>query len=228
MCVKLWSLSLGRSLSDFLLHFGLPGDIGASGIRSNVWHIALIMTVVSLAHCGCDGGDSEKFQKIPSGEIYTTAIQKGLEHVSLGDHLPFKGQIEIFNQLQPSASNLFLTQANDLNEAVEAGVRLQGRANLRLPKDAKDSEIWLVVFFGRAQSSPQNWTIDSVEFSQTKVRVNYTVPSKIIIRTRDYVPYFAFVRLKDLIAGRYDLELRESGSKEVTLMRKVRLQPPER
>jgi hypothetical protein len=183
---------------------------------------------MAISIAGCDNGDEEKLEKIPMDEIYCTAIQKGLKTVSFDEKAPFQDRLQEFRRLLPFASNVFLTRAKDIDEAAGAGISFKAYDDIATPDVRDDRPIWLVVFFGHGHSGPRKWTIDSVEFSQSKIRVSYSLPSGLQQTTRDMQPYFAFVRLARLKAGTYTLELRDSSKKESTLSRKVRVKLAER
>jgi hypothetical protein len=180
----------------------------------------LVMTLlitIAFVFSGCDGGDEEELERVPLSEVYFTSIQKGLKAAGLHDRLPFRLQVDGFNVLRPTVSNLFLARANGIEEAIEAGIRFRGDDKLTLPKNSEGDQIWLIVFFGQGHSSPQRWIIDSVEYNQSKIRMNFRGPG-LGTTTRDIRPYIAFVPMPGLKAGKYALELRDAGSKEVALL----------
>src|SRR5262245_32701111 len=147
--------------------------------RSASWAAALVATL-AVAGCGCPESTSEKFETIPLASIHTSSKQEGLQYETLGgetlagEKLPNHDLAERFLRLPPRTSNVFLGVAKDLDEAIEVALRFDGRSEVVLPKPGDKSQIWLIVFLGLKASVPPQWNIDSVEYSQSKIRVSYS------------------------------------------------------
>lgn len=183
---------------------------------------ALAVAVGAMACASCSQ-QLEKLETIPLAEIYATQPNDGMKRLVLVNELPFDGdRLEWFLKLRPRASNLYLATANNLKEAAEAAIRFDGRPNLTFPADDK-VDVWLVVFFGFAHTNPVRWTIESIQVTEAKIRVNFASP-EIVQRTQDFEPYFVLAPLKNFKAGTYELQLHDSTSKETTLSRKVRVE----
>lgn len=216
-------------MSPFLRRRNAEKRLAAASIQGTVLSLAAVF-VLAFGALGCAGSQpsSEKLDKLPITSIHSTSGQKGLQHVTLGADFVDQEILERFNKLLPRASNLFVCQATDVSEAMRAGLRFDGRSTIPLPKQGDKSQLWLIVFLGFKASSPPQWIIDSVEYNQAKLRVTFSVESELLQRTRDSHPYFYLIPLKGIKRGSYDVELRESNTKEVVLMRKVRIQAMER
>ena len=130
--------------------------------------------------------------------------------------------------LPPGASNLFLSTAKDVNEAISMALRFPEQSEVLLPKQGDKSQIWMIVFMGSTSSVPPHWTIERVEYNQSKIRVTYSVESRLGARTRDLHPYFYWIPLQGIQYGKYDLLLRDSATKEIVLSRKVWIKESER
>jgi len=133
--------------------------------------------------------------------------------------------LEPFLKLRPRSSSIFLTAASNIDEAVEAAIRFHGPEDVTLPRADENSHIWMIVFFGWGSSAPPRWEVESIEQSPSKLVVRFSKPAA-VVRTTDFVPYFVLAPLKDLQAGTYQLELRNSATNELSLMRTVKLIAP--
>lgn len=120
---------------------------------------------------------------------------------------------------------LFLVRAEDIRGAVKITGRYftkggQLDAPMGPEKDSKKLPLWVVVYFGRAQSDPTNWVVRSVVKAKTKVQVAFEIPS-LYIRSTDIRPYVTWIPLGQLEGGMYTLEAFDVKKKQVTLSQRV-------
>jgi hypothetical protein len=180
--------------------------------------------VLAVAAIGCGAFNrAAEPKKLPLTSVFANFEQEGLKRATLDEKQPFQHHLEFFLKLKPVASNVFLATAEDLNEAIGAGLRFNGRPELAIPSPDDKAQLWLIVYFGSSSSSPPQWSIVSIEQSDNKITVEYERPANNVQRTADLNPYFAFAPMPKLEAGLYDLELKDRSANLVTIARKVRL-----
>ncbi|MCI0742409.1 MAG: hypothetical protein L0Y72_25535, partial [Gemmataceae bacterium] len=171
--------------------------------------------------CTSCSSNSERMEKIPLSSIYASNGQENLKQIGFTDDLPFQDTIESFQKLKPGVSNLFLARARDVNGAFEAALSFQVWPPSVGRKEGEQAQVWLIAYFGRAPSDPTRWIIESVEYNQAKIVLNFSEVAKIGIRSADSRPYFVLVPLKTVPQGKCQLELRNAGTGAVTLARIV-------
>lgn len=188
--------------------------------------VGLAIGITAFVCVSC-AQNADKLEKMPQNRMYATHPHSEIKRAVLDDELD-REILGSFLNLLPRASNIFLAKARDVKSAAEAGVGFLGRDELILSNLRKGEHPWLVVFFGFAQSSPRQWTVQSVEYSTTAIRVTFAIAAlKGQSRTADYSPYFLYVPFPDMRAGSYRLELRDSAKQEPTLVRNVRVGTPD-
>ncbi|MBI1831684.1 MAG: hypothetical protein HYR84_09565 [Planctomycetes bacterium] len=174
--------------------------------------------LLCLSFSGCEGGETEKFEKIDIGKIYATFGPPEMR-VDSEDSKWF----EELRKRTSGASNVYLVRGRDIGAAIDAthDVENNGRrgdeVNLSEPPDG---QAWMVVFFGRSSSSLP-WTIHAVEKSEKTIRLKYRKagPQKGQVHTTDVWRYYAWVPLGDLKRGKYQLEIWDQDAGERTLAR---------
>ena len=183
--------------------------------------VAGISLVAQLFSAASSAGTNER---IPLRSAFASHPHDDIKHASVtSDALPFEDTIRAFMRVQPNASNIFLTRANGITRVIEAGLRFQGERTVLLPADGDESHLWLIVFFGFGFSDPICWKTESVQRTGSRVVVTFAGPPRTGPATADSSPYFLFVPLKNLPAGKYELELRTSGAKQGAILRTVRV-----
>lgn len=186
-----------------------------------LWHIirhtAMAMIVFVVAACGFS---QEEVKRIPLESMYATQPHDGMKRLSLAS--ADADTVEHFMGLSPWAWNVFLVRAEHLSGATIAALRFREITQMSAPQDGK-GQPWLVVYFGFASSDAQDWTIQSVEQSDSRIVVTYNGPRKDIVRTAGASPAFVLIPLPEMPARSYQLELRHSVTKRVTLMRKTQV-----
>jgi hypothetical protein len=190
-------------------------------IRMNV----LLSALVALLFAGCRQAP-ESFDKIDLRSVHATFEGNGVTHFVFGEDFPFEEDLRHFRRLLPVASNIFLVAAENENDAWHAAIRFKGSDPCILPKADEPKQIWLAAYFGFAPSDPTRFTIDSLETNRSKLRLTYSVPARIDVSSADTRPYLAIAPIKGLQPGPYTLELRQSRTGDVTLMRRIRLVSP--
>jgi hypothetical protein len=163
--------------------------------------------------------DAQKLDEVPLSSIYVTSEQKGLNHVVIGKDVRNMEAWREFLKARPQVSALLLRPGEKISDFTT-----------KMPFGGGDVQrpLWLVVFFGFAPSRPPEWTIDSIERGPWKVRVNYHLATSApAAKDVHVIPYFAWVPLGDPPAGKYALELADSRTREITLMRRFTVVAPE-
>jgi hypothetical protein len=132
----------------------------------------------------------------------------------------------IRSEFRSGASNAFFVRASDISEAIRGTFDVvvggaAAEAPVRATEDAKRTAgLWLVAYLGLAGSSPPQWTVRSVEWRGTRLRLSYATGEA---RTRDMHPYFVWVPLGELKSGTYLLELFDAAENQATLIRRVKV-----
>src|SRR5262245_22392416 len=87
--------------------------------------LATLVFVHTGATIGCGAAfyHPPKTKTIPLTSVFVTGEQKGLKLAVLDEKQPFQHHLEFFQRLSPVASNVFLASAENLNEAIGAGLR---------------------------------------------------------------------------------------------------------
>lgn len=167
-------------------------------------------------------------RKISLDSVYSTSGQQGLKHV--GRRLDELGGPEVQTlgrDFRGGASNLFLVRGNDIAAAVKAtywALNASQWADVVVdPEDkSKSQEVWMVVYFGTAHSTPTAWVVESVERNTKLYRVSFLMP-EVKQMTCDLQQYFVWVPLGKLGPGTYTLELYDAGQKQLNMMRRVKV-----
>jgi hypothetical protein len=188
--------------------------------------VGLAGTLIVLG-CAFSQQGEEKLEPVPLAEVYASREQKGLKQLDLSVRSPFNEDvIKPFVTLHPRASNIFLTSAENIEEATQKALTFDGGNNggarLILPK--KDSTTWLVVFLGFNCSSPLQWKLESVKCGKSKIRATYWTETLQRQRTRDSEPYLYVAPLKDVKPSVYELELFDSVKEKMTIKRRVEVE----
>lgn len=165
--------------------------------------------------------------------IYTTADQNNLRWIRARDGSP-EAEAAIRKALSRSlVSNLFLVRGEDVAAALR-GTRacLAWDAGAEKPADRearwKSKKWWLFVYLGQGPSVPPEWTIEGVAVYGRRVVVHYRQVDPFELRTKDNCQHAYWVPLGELKAGEwYTLELLDEASKEVTLLRREKVEVDE-
>ncbi len=165
---------------------------------------------------GCSSNG--KVETIPLSSIYSNNGQEGLKEAGLRDIRLFEKPNN--RSFTHGLSTILLVYEKDILDAVKS-TRIVFLGGETPPINKDEQQHWLVVFFGRHPSSPCWWIIDSVERSSGKMSLNYHNPTNPpLATTADMAHYFAWVPLGKLKRGSYNVELRNSRTGEVELMRR--------
>lgn len=171
-------------------------------------------------------------REIPPSEVFATVEREGFKHISSGKRIvenkiveeDYASAMSAINKVDGKASNIFLVDAKNINDAVKAtSLVIIGylRADKPMrPKKGEGSGKWLVVYLGRGHSSPLKWKAESVKVDEKTIRFTYREPEA-GAQSGDIVKYYYWVPIGELDSGAYNLELHDSGLKKVTLSRRV-------
>ncbi len=173
---------------------------------------------VFIAISGCYAGDSEKLEKIPLDSIYSTFSQKGLKNITDRENMYYE---ELMTKSKHGASNFFLVRGDDFSKAIEATHRVAVAGSIvdRITlEEQPQGQVWMVVYWGIAGSSPPCWTIHSVERSEKTIRLRYRHHED-GGETKDLHRYYAWVPPGELKAGKYNLEMWDEDNSERMLTR---------
>jgi hypothetical protein len=178
-------------------------------------------------------------RKIPLGEIYSTSDQEGLKKVSRAFFLakdgsktyvdPYGRRLDdIQHQFRAGGSNLALVRGKDLTAAIHASaLALLGGRSFDSVVDPEErpisDQLWLLVYFGTAGSTPPAWLIESVDQDGRLIRVTFRRSRAL---TKDLERYLAWIPLGPLDDGGYDLELFSVTANEPVLRRRVNVVQP--
>ena len=138
---------------------------------------------------------------------------------------------QILQNSSEGTSNVFLVDATDVHSAIAASFSVlvgSRSADEAVPENKPDptrrGRYWLVVYLGSGPSSPTWWTIEEAAVESGKVVVSYRM-SKPRPATDDIHRYYYWIPLGKLDPGTYQVELFDSASKTVRLMRCVEVIP---
>lgn len=169
-------------------------------------------------------------QTIALSSVYSTSGQRGLKRVKAGlgkvaDHA-FE---EMRRESLDCPSHIFLVGGKGFPEAMIATRwAMAGARDVDepvQPDDQKPSpECWVVVYVGRAGSSPPAWLVKSVERTGTTIRVTISTPER-DGSTKDLHEYLFWAPVGKLKEGTWTLELYMAEKKRVTLLRRVDVPP---
>jgi len=209
-----------------------------------VYGFAMLLSATATADPPSKQSDSEavpsdQSKHIPLNEVVTTGPIPNLCHFD--DVFPKESQdgqtgtandyLRKFKVVSNGASNVFLVDAANAQDAISAsvGVFFGGRpvdvpAPVNKPNPATGSH-WLVAYLGLGPSEPTWWNVESIEVSGGKVRLSYRTPPPSSPVTSDVHAYYFWVPLGTLEPNSYRLELCDSVSGVVTLMRRVDVKP---
>lgn len=122
--------------------------------------------------------------------------------------------------------SLFLVSGDNVAAAIEATRRFfTTDVTMDVPitpeKPLKDSSLWLVAYFGQAQSHPRVWTVRSVVKAKEKVQLVFQRADTSLGGTKDSRPYIFWVPLGKLDPGPYTLQAFDIEAKQVTMSQPV-------
>ncbi len=196
--------------------------------------MTVVFVVLALLVTSCDSASKEKpepepvAKTIPLKSIYSTNGQEGLIPVKRREKDPSKAHLEAIRQeVRGGASNILLVNGDDIVQAVNATRwAFTGGRSLEVPvrpepgDGPKPASFWMVAFLGIDGSTPPAWLVRSAERKGQNIRLSVIKPKR-NSSTKDERHYFVWVPLGKLEAGRYTLELFDTETKELTLMRRV-------
>jgi hypothetical protein len=164
--------------------------------------------LIGLPGCG------SKTETISLSSVFVSSDQKGLQHAR-GD-VDDEAWREFIHFRAPP--NIFFVRGKGISEVVAESIRFR--------TGQPEGPVWLAVFFGYSHSTPVEWTIESIQRTRGKVSVNFRLPEPGQVRTADVSPYWAWIPLDQVAPGPYVLELIDSRTGEITLMRRVEVTGP--
>ena len=178
--------------------------------------------------------------EIPLSSILTTSPQVGMVQVreAFPQTSDDRKNIATYGYLQRlsreangGASNAFLVDATEANNAVSASFRVlvgSGGADYPVPVSKPDPPVgnyWLVVYLGSGPSNPTWWAVESVVVDKSRVVMSYRKP-KPQPATDDIRRYYFWVPLGKLDHDTYEIQLFDADEEVVTLMRRVEVTHP--
>jgi hypothetical protein len=164
--------------------------------------------------------------RLPLRSVYSTNGQKGLRAVTKRPGEAYAEDLTLIaREVRGGSPNVLLVRGDGIGEAVAATRRAFTGAVLadqpvRPEGESVPASLWMVAFLSVEGSEPAAWLVRSAERKGKVVRLSVERPKR-GDASKDMHPYFVWVPLGKLAAGRYTLELYDAGSKEVTLMRRV-------
>lgn len=212
----------------------MRGSINNDSPRHLPTDIAMILkplTISIVVACATATQAAERI--VDLSKIVSTSNQRGLIQArpsyrddgifeqSFGYHLQ-----KIVRASESGASNLFLVDATNIDDAVRASTEvLLGGRGVSVPASAdsrkqRNGRHWLVAYLGVGPSSPPAWTIKAVSINGNRIKIAYQIPQPTTV-TSDVHAYYYWIPLGKLGANVYELELFDVNLKEVTLLRRV-------
>jgi hypothetical protein len=201
---------------------------------------AAAAVLVGVAPVWVNSSGKEQKRVIPPDMIYSREGQKGMKQLDDGLmflphgikkwNTPYGPDLSaLLANINTGLANVILVRGKDVAEAVNAAreALTRGRGSGDVPftpewKGSEKAEHWLVFYLGTAGSVPPAWLVESVEFKDKTIRVNYLKPIR-KVTSGDAHRYLFWVPLGQLPDGVYSLELFDTGMNELTLMRRVRI-----
>ena len=174
---------------------------------------------------------------IPFNEVFAIIPQEGMNAAKSSrnaDGLPTAPHGESLQRLlrrfKNAGSNLFIVQGETDVEAMGASERAfnglsADRPIAQLNYDPKGTH-WMVAYLGIGSSTPV-YKIESITQESNRIRITYCKPNP-LSATADVRRYLYWIKLGELKAGEYELELFDSDSDKVMLMRRVEVGPRQR
>lgn len=171
----------------------------------------------------------EDVRRIPLESIYGTSAQNGAKQLNSAfttkDGInrytePYGADLaDIRRKTHSHASNVLLVRGEDITEAVKAAHPFLAGG---FGSEPKSKELWMVAYLGMTSSCPPIWLAEYAEVREKTIRLTYYMNDP-DTRTHDRFHYFFWVPLGKLQPGTYILELFDAHTKEVTLLRRVRV-----
>jgi hypothetical protein len=170
-------------------------------------------------------------KKIPLEEIYATTTHEGMkwawQRVNGAANAKTQEYVSaLISYRKFGGSSIFLVRGSSFGEALKATHRVfYSGAGVDRPASAdqlsRSRHLWLVVYFGHAQSGPQEWSIRPPEIEGHDIRVSFEQYDGSDGRTADIYGYVFWIPLGELQPGTYKLTLIDFKDKEIALMRRT-------
>lgn len=186
------------------------------------WFPVIAVTVPILGAPYVAGQGKE--QIIPLAKIYTTSGPKGTQRLEPGEKKTVEKRLRTLLERNPGngASNVFLVTGDDISTALSGTLKVfVGGQPADVPADdseGKERKYWVVAYFGYGAA---RWMIQAVTREGETFRVSFVKRKP--LEASSVEQYFAWVPVGQLEPGLYDLELFDAENKEITLIRKVRV-----
>lgn len=181
---------------------------------------------------------ADELRTIPFADVYAQLPQESMQAVkatSNNDGLPtekYGASLQrLLRDFKNAGSNVFIVQGETDVEAIEASERaFAGYAGIERPVAKRDYDAkgthWMVAYLGAGSSTPV-YEVDSITQEGNRIRFAFSKPNPLIVTT-DVRRFLYWIRLGKLKAGDYELELFDSDSDKVVLMRRVEVGPHQR
>lgn len=190
-----------------------------------VSRFTLVFTIFTVLLAGLASSSvgfpfGDKKSSVSLEAIYAVPSQKA--HRTASDAT----NTNILNELRTTKStmpNLMIVNGKEIEDALKAtrDVVFGSSFGNSVPtiENSKDKH-WIVVYLGRAGSSPPAWTIHSVDVQEKTIKIKVTRP-KTTFQTLNSTPYFFWVPLGELKAQKYDLVLFDINDNETEMTRRI-------
>lgn len=195
------------------LHF-VTRSVAATRVR---FIFELGLALFAFGSVSCRGGATEQFESVDLSMIYSTTRQHDVKGVTNGKSKVAERLSHLTATNAPSAaSNVFLVQGVDIDEAIRATTRVVfGGESCN---QFEQGQLWMVAYFGSGGSTPSRWTIKSVQNSEKTVRV-FAHRSPNGAESADIHPYYAWIPLGKSMQPKLALELWNHATGERSLVR---------
>jgi hypothetical protein len=193
--------------------------------------VTLLLLVGLLAipslFCTTERAFAGEWKGIPIERMWSTTGQKNVRQLHKGSPDTIGRELaQIYEKLPMGASNIFLVQGEDIRAAARATRRaLINYQPVHAPvypdDEAKVDQLWVLVYFGSAGSTPPRWVLRGASEKEDTIRIGFEEPKREGGGTDDLSQYFAWVPITKQSPGTLMLELYDVEKKEVVLMRRV-------
>jgi hypothetical protein len=154
---------------------------------------------------------------IPVEAVYSTVGEQSPKRVDL------PGQVSHETIVRFGQPTAFIVAAPDIGGAAEVAADiLSGRRPVPDPVQ-QDHTLWVVLCFGVGGGYPPPYALRAIRLSGNHLLVEYA-KSRHPPLTADMRPYVFWIPLDSLPAGRYELQLREVGSRRTSTVRSQAVQ----